>query len=216
VRAAGAGAAGAEGAAGAPRRQGCIDREAGCDHALPVYLFPVDPVRLSSQPIYASKRFTLAEERFKTVDGEVARQIIHHPGAVAVIAQPTATTLVLVKQYRYAIQRWTWEIPAGTREANEAPELTAGRELIEESGYRAERLRELLRFIPAVGISDEELIVYRAEGLSEVPAAPEHGELVSRAVVELSELPALLARGDLADAKTLIGLAILGIPLVRA
>lgn len=175
----------------------------------------MDPVRLSSQPIYASSRFTLAEESFDTADGKVKRQIVHHPGAVAVLAQPDPYTLIMVRQYRYAVQKWTWEIPAGTREPDEAPDVTAGRELIEEAGYRAGRMRELIRFYPAVGMSDEELIIYRAEDLSPAKAAPDHGELVSCEIVKLSDLPGMLARRELGDAKTLIGLALLGIPLVQ-
>lgn len=152
-------------------------------------------------------------ETFATSDGTVVRPVIHHPGAVALLAQPDVASIVLVRQYRYPIRRWTLEIPAGTRVVGEAPEATALRELREEAGYTATRLYEVSRFFPAVGVSDEEMILYRAEGLSEVPAAPEHGELVARAIVALADLPALVARGELCDAKTLIALALLGLPL---
>jgi hypothetical protein len=67
----------------------------------------------------------LQEERFATPDGEVVRPVIHHPGAVAVIAQPSRDALVMVRQYRYPVRRWTLEIPAGTRVPGEAPERTA-------------------------------------------------------------------------------------------
>jgi ADP-ribose pyrophosphatase len=95
----------------------------------------------------------------------------------------------------------------------EAPEVTAVRELREEAGYTAARVYEVTRFFPAVGVSDEEMILYRAEGLSDVPAAPEHGELVAREIVALDDLPQLVARGELCDAKTLIALALLGLPV---
>jgi ADP-ribose pyrophosphatase len=168
---------------------------------------------ISATPCYASPRFSLSEERFSTPDGEVSRPVIHHPGAVAVIAQPDAGHLLLVRQYRYPVRRWTLEIPAGTRAPGEAPERTAARELREEAGQQARTLTEMVRFFPALGVSDEELIIYRADGLSEVPPAPEHGELVSRVVVALSELPAMVASGALCDAKTLIAMALLGIAL---
>ncbi len=150
-------------------------------------------------------------ETFATSDGPVVRPVIHHPGAVALLAQPDAQSLVLVRQYRYPIRRWTLEIPAGTRVVGEAPEVTAARELQEEAGYTAARLTELTRFFPAVGVSDEEMILYRAEGLSEVPAAPEHGELVAREIVALDRLQTLITTGELCDAKTLIALAMLGV-----
>ena len=152
-------------------------------------------------------------ETFVTSDGAVVRPVIHHPGAVALLAQPDPRSLVLVRQYRYPIRRWTLEIPAGTRVIGEAPEVTAARELQEEAGYTATRITELTRFFPAVGVSDEEMILYRAEGLSEVPAAPEHGELVAREVVSIDRLSALAASGELCDAKTLIALAMIGLRL---
>ena len=168
---------------------------------------------VSAEPLFRSDRFDLMRETFATSDGTVVRPVIHHPGAVALLAQPDPRSLVLVRQYRYPIRRWTLEIPAGTRVPGEAPEVTAARELREEAGYTAMRISEVTRFFPAVGVSDEEMILYRAEGLAEVPAAPEHGELVAREVVALDRLPALLAGGELCDAKTLIALALIGLTL---
>jgi len=173
----------------------------------------VDVRLLAAETLFASDRFALARERFLTPDGEVERPVIHHPGAVAVIAQPDAHSLILVRQYRYPIRRETWEIPAGTRVPGEAPAATARRELQEEAGFSASTFTEICRFFPAVGVSDEELIVYRADGLAQVPAAPEPGELVSPDVVALRELPALVADGRICDAKTLIAMALLGLVL---
>jgi len=171
---------------------------------------------ISATPCYASARFSLAEERFSTPDGEVSRPVIHHPGAVAVIAQPAPDTIVLVRQFRYPIRRWTLEIPAGTRARDEAPEATAARELAEESGWRCARLAELIRLYPAVGVSDEELIIYRAEGLGRGRAAPEPGELMSAEAVPLAHLADLARAGEICDAKTLIALALLGQALPRS
>lgn len=166
---------------------------------------------LSAEPRFVHPRLTLAVETFATPDGEVQRPIIHHPGAVAVIAQPEPGTLMLVRQYRYAIRRETLEVPAGTREPGEDPAVTAGRELIEEAGLRAEHLHELLRFLPAPGVSDEETILYRAEGLTPVPTARETGELVHPEIVVLSDCARLCADGLICDAKTLIALTLLGV-----
>lgn len=168
---------------------------------------------VSAEPLFRSDRFDLMRETFATSDGAVVRPVIHHPGAVALLAQPDAQSLVLVRQYRYPIRRWTLEIPAGTRVPGEAAEITAARELREEAGYTADRITEVTRFFPAVGVSDEEMILYRAEGLCDAPAAPEHGELVAREVVTIDRLPALIAAGELCDAKTLIALALIGVRL---
>lgn len=174
-----------------------------------------DPVLSGSRSLFASSRFALAAEIFATDDGAVERPVIHHPGAVAVIAQPDPSTVVLVRQYRYPIRRWTLEIPAGTRVPGEPAEATAHRELREEAGYGADRLDEVVRFYPAVGVSDEELIIYRATALSEVPPAPEHGELVAREVVRLADLPRLFREGLVCDAKTLIACSLLGVEVLR-
>ena len=171
----------------------------------------VDPVLTGSRSLWSSSRFALAVESFATIDGPVERPVIHHPGAVAMLAQPDSEHVLLVRQYRYPIRRWTLEIPAGTRVPGEPPAVTAARELREEAGFEAARLVEVTRFFAAVGVSDEELILYRAYSLSDVPAAPEHGELVAREIVAVEELPALRRQGLICDAKTLIACALLGI-----
>ncbi len=169
---------------------------------------------LASTPIFSSPRFALVEEEFATPDGPVRRPVIHHPGAVAILAQPTPGTVLLVRQYRYPVRRWTLEIPAGTRVPGEAPETTAARELVEEAGFRPGRLCELMRFFPAVGVSDEELILYRADDLVAEPCAPEHGELVAPEIARLADAAALVASGEICDAKTLMALALLGVAMV--
>jgi ADP-ribose pyrophosphatase len=174
-----------------------------------------DPVLLSACPVYHSGRFALDEEAWDTSDGRVVRPVIHHPGAVVILAEPEPGHLLLVRQWRYAVRRWTLEVPAGTRVAGEAPAATARRELAEEAGYAAHDLREIARFLPAPGVSDEEMILYRAEGLSPASAHPDPGELVSRQVVPFAELSKLAASGGILDAKTLLALAILGIPMGR-
>ncbi len=153
------------------------------------------------------------EETWDTSDGPVVRPVIHHPGAVVVLAEPSPGHIVLVRQWRYPVRRWTLEVPAGTRVPGEAPEATAARELSEEAGYAADHLHEILRFFPALGVSDEEMVVYRAEGLREAPGQRDHGELVGRHVVTRTDLPGLVADGGICDGKTLLALALWGIPL---
>ena len=169
-----------------------------------------DPVLTGSRSLWSSSRFALAAESFATVDGAVERPVIHHPGAVAILAQPDSRHVVLVRQFRYPVRRWTLEIPAGTRVVGEPPQVTAGRELREEAGFAAARLVECTRFFAAIGVSDEEVILYRAYGLVDVPPAPEHGELVARELVALTDLPHLRRQGLICDAKTLLACALLG------
>lgn len=173
----------------------------------------MDPSCIDSDVIFASKRFQLVRETFATGVGAVERPVIHHPGAVAVIAQTDAQHVVLVRQFRYPVRAWTLEIPAGTRELDEAPEITARRELQEEVGFDCAHLREITRFYPALGVSDELMILYRAEDLSPCAAHPDHGELAERAIIALADIPAQVASGAICDAKTLLALAILGLPV---
>lgn len=168
-----------------------------------------DPNLTGSETKWSSPRFALVEERWDTSDGAVRRPVIRHPGAVAIIAQPTPDTVLLVRQWRYSIRAWTLEIPAGTRTVGEPALITAQRELQEEAGYRADSWKELGTVYPAVGVSDEALVVFLAQGLYEMPAAPDPGELVSRQITALHDLPAAL--GQISDAKTLVALAWLGI-----
>ncbi len=175
----------------------------------------VTVTRTDARTRWSSPRFALVEETFATPDGPVTRPVIHHPGAVAVLALSDPATLVMVRQYRYPIRRWTLEIPAGTRVPGEPPAVTAAREFQEEVGMSALRYTEIGRFFPACGVSDEEMILYRADGLGEVPAAPEHGELARRELVPLADLPGCFARGVLCDAKTVIACHLLGIDLLK-
>ncbi len=186
--------------------------------ARPVLSFapvPADPVLTASATRWSSPRFALVEETFATADGPATRPVIHHPGAVAILAQPDSASILLVRQFRYPVRRWTVEIPAGTRIPGEHPAATAARELQEEAGIAAARLDEVGSFYPALGVSDERMILYRASGLSQVPAHPDHGELVGPLVVALDRLPALAASGELCDAKTIIALALIGIPVAQ-
>ena len=173
-----------------------------------------DPVLTGSRSLFASDRFNLAAERWSTVDGAIERPVIHHPGAVAILAQPDPASVVLVRQFRYPVRRWILEIPAGTRVPGEHPQVTAERELREEAGLSASCISEVLRFLPAVGVSDEELIIYRASGLNDVVAAPEQGELVCREVVLLADLPRLWRSGLICDAKTMIACQLLGVDIL--
>lgn len=168
----------------------------------------VDPEPLAdAQLLYESPRFRMAVERYRTVDGEVARPVIHHPGGVAIFAMPDPEHVLMVRQYRYPLRMWTYEIPAGTRDPGEAALATAQRELQEEAGYTATHWREWFSFYPSMGLSDELLTVYYAEGLSQVPTGRDRGELVGPVICSLDELRGRISDGSARDAKTLMALA---------
>lgn len=138
----------------------------------------------------------------------VRREVVRHPGAVAVLAVTPAREIVLVRQYRYAAGEWLLEIPAGTREPGESPEETAHRELAEETGYRAGTLRPLARFFSAPGFCDEFLHLFRAEELTPGNPRPEAGEAIEVVALPIAEARRRFESGAFRDAKTVAGLGL--------
>ena len=134
-------------------------------------------------------------------------EVVEHRGGVAVIAMPQARSIVLVHQFRPAIGRAMWEVPAGKLEAGEDPQECATRELVEETGYRAQRLRKLWTFYTAPGFCTELLHLFVAEGLRAGTASPEESEQIEVRTFELDEAWHLVTRDELPDAKTQIALA---------
>jgi len=155
---------------------------------------------------------SLAVGRFSAPDGEeFTREVVHHPGAVSVVPLHADGTVVLVRQYRAAIDAELLEIPAGKRDVDgEDPAVTAHRELAEEVGLRAERLEKLAEFYNSPGFCDEHSHVYLARDLTAVPADTQGPEERHMAVerVALEEVPGLVERGLITDAKTIIGLCL--------
>jgi 8-oxo-dGTP pyrophosphatase MutT (NUDIX family) len=133
------------------------------------------------------------------------RDIVRHPGAVAVVAVTDAGSVVLVEQYRAPVDRWILEIPAGTRDVDgEPPEKTALRELAEEAGVRAGKIEELGRFWNSPGFCDEETIVYLATDLTDCEPGREGAEERYIEVVEvpLDRVEEVLAQEGTVDMQT--------------
>jgi ADP-ribose pyrophosphatase len=164
----------------------------------------------SEEVVYQGRVISVAHATFTTPDGdEVGREIVHHPGAVSVVPVLDGERVVLVRQYRAALQRELLEIPAGKRDvAGEPVETTANRELAEEVGWHARSLVKLVEFFNSAVFSDEHSTVFLGTDLERVPTdllGPEERHMV---VVEvaLDDVPALIASRDLVDAKSIIGL----------
>jgi len=165
---------------------------------------------LGDDLVYQGHIWRVVVGRFRAPDGhEFTRDIVRSPGAVAVVALDDDGDVVLLRQYRAAFGRTIVEIPAGMRDVDgEDPVETARRELIEEAGVVAENWTLLHRFLPSTGMTDSVLDVFLATGLSEVDRAthgPEEDHMeVFR--VPLSEAVAMVESGEIADAKSTIGL----------
>lgn len=162
--------------------------------------------RIGSEEIWSGRIAGVRLDRFRHEDGEeVQREVVSHPGAVAVVAHD-GERLYLVSQPREAVgEPSLLELPAGKLdEAAEGPLETAKRELAEEIGKAAAEWRHLASFYSSPGFSDEEIHVYLATGLSDTHAGAEEEERIEIETVPLSELDDLIARCR--DAKSLVGL----------
>lgn len=161
---------------------------------------------------FAGSLFRVTSVQFEGPDGDhFERDIVHHPGAVVVVPLTDDGKVIMVRQFRAAIAGDLLEIPAGKRDVQgEATEVTAARELAEEIGRRAGRLDLLARFYNSPGFTDEFTYLYLARDLQEVPLDRQGHEEQQMTVeeVSLADIPALIASGDIVDAKTIIGTAL--------
>lgn len=134
-------------------------------------------------------------------------EIVEHNGGVCIIAQPSPDSIVLVRQYRPATGRVLLEVPAGKLDAGEDPTACAQRELLEETGYRCERMRRLWSFFTAPGFCSELLHLFVAEGLTPGAAQPEENESIDVEIMHVEDAWAMVERDELPDAKTQIALS---------
>ena len=171
---------------------------------------PADAFRqISEDTVFEGKLIRVALGDFVSPSGAtITRELVRHPGAVSVVPI-VGDHVVMVRQYRAAIGHDLLEIPAGKRDvADEPPEVTAARELVEEIGLRPRALELLAGFYNSAGFTDEYCYVYLATEF-DAATAEAHGEEEEHMTVEhvpLDEVDAMIADGRLRDAKSIIGL----------
>jgi ADP-ribose pyrophosphatase len=171
---------------------------------------------LSRRPVFEGRLLHAFEDTVRLPNGrEAHREVVEHIGAVTVVAIERDERVVLVRQWRHAVQRALWELPAGTRERGEEPSATAARELTEETGYTATEWRDLGHGPVSPGYSSEEIWFYLARGLTLGSIAPDPDELLDVELFGALEL-ARMARDGEVDLKTLAGLALAGVALDRS
>jgi len=163
--------------------------------------------RVAGQRVYAGKVLHLDVDDVEEPGGVRAkREVVRHSGSVAVLPVHADGRVVLVRQYRYAVDAEVWELPAGRRDGDEAPEAGAARELEEEVGLRAGRLEPLATFFTTPGFCDEVMHLFRATDLESVPPRPEPDERIDARTFTLDEALALIDRGEVREGKTLVAL----------
>ena len=162
---------------------------------------------LHSEILYQGKVFRLQRDTVIEPGGvQVARDIVVHPGSVVVLPIFQDGRVLLIRQYRHAVGDFLWELVAGRKEPDETPAVAARRELLEETGYTAKRLRKLLRVIPTPGFVNEWMWIFAAENLIEGAAQPEEDEKITPRKFTMKQVDSMIKRGTLRDAKSIAGL----------
>ena len=167
--------------------------------------------KISSRRVYTGRVISLDVDEVRFPNGTTGElEMIRHSGASAVVPLLDAAKgdpdVVLIRQYRYASNGYLYEIPAGRLDPDESPEECAGRELREETGYSAGRLRQLTTIYTTPGFTDERIHIFVAEELTNGLATPEADEFMELHPVPLSRAVAMIHSGEIVDAKTAIGL----------
>lgn len=157
--------------------------------------------------IHRGRVFQLVRENVTLDNGTTTDlDFIEHPGAAAIVALTGENDVVLVRQYRHALGRYIWEIPAGTLDPGEPVLDCARRELAEETGYAAAEWRMLGEITPVPGYSDERIHLFLATGLSEAAQRLDADEVLEAQGRPLAEAAAMIARGEIQDAKSICAL----------
>ena len=163
---------------------------------------------VESRLIYQGHIARLVKDRFclDVAPGKlVTRELVLHPGAAVILPFVDSKHILLIRQFRYAAQGNLWEIPAGTLEKGEPFLRCARRELEEETGFRARRWKRLAAFLPAPGLSNELMTLYKAWDLHPGRKNLDHDEWIEHEAVSLDQAVRMVRDGRIRDAKTLIG-----------
>jgi ADP-ribose pyrophosphatase len=178
---------------------------------------------MSEKPIVPKEIRTVFQGRVFTVrvetislpkGGELKAEIIRHPGSVVIVPVTTQNEILLVRQYRPAIGKWAWELPAGSLKPGEEVEHAAGRECQEETGQIAARLERLGSFYPTPGYCDELMTFFKASGLRTPGAGDEEAHQDEDEDIEArpfarDELQKMISSGEIIDLKTIAGLSLI-------
>jgi ADP-ribose pyrophosphatase len=162
---------------------------------------------LKSEMIYEGPVFGVRRDEVIEPTGvRATREVITHPGSVVVLPVLPDGRIVLIRQYRHATRQFLWELVAGRMDEGETPREAAARELIEETGYRAKRIRIFLDVFPTPGFLEERMYILLAQGISSGKAEPEEDEKITVKPFTRKELNSMVRRGKLHDAKSIAGI----------
>ena len=162
---------------------------------------------MKSEKLYEGKIINLRIDTVELPDKKYSkREIVEHPGGVAIVGITDENEILLVKQYRKSVDRVLLELPAGKIEVNEEPKETAFKELKEETGYSTENLEYLLEFYTSPGFSTEKVYIFLAENMEKGEQELESGEYIEVESYKIDDLIKMIKKGEIIDSKTIIGI----------
>jgi len=162
---------------------------------------------MKTEKIYEGKILSLRIDTVELPDKKYSkREIIEHPGAVAIVPITEEGEVVFVKQFRKAVESVLLEIPAGKLEVGEEPLNCAIRELKEETGYTSNDLKCIAEFYTSPGFSNEKLYLFLAKGIEAGESEPECDEYIDILKIKVEKLLEMINSGEIVDSKTLIGI----------
>lgn len=162
---------------------------------------------INSRYIYEGSVLKLRKDKVKLFDGhQTYREVVEHSGGVAIIPITDQGQILMVKQYRIAVDQVVYELPAGKLEAGEEIKKCAKRELEEETGYRAGRIKKLFSFYTTPGYSNENLSLFSANKLKKVGQNLDRGEYIEVVNLNKEDIIPKILKGEIKDSKTIIGL----------
>ena len=164
--------------------------------------------------VYKGRVFSVEVDKAHFPNGrEHDMAIVKHPPSVVLIPLQDDGQVVMIRQYRHALRRELWELPAGSLDPGEPPEAAAARECEEEIGLVPTRIERLRGLYPTPGYCDEEMIFFRLSGLRppppDSPHEPDDDEDIQSRVMTIAEAKAMVARGEVVDLKTAYGLTLI-------
>ena len=156
---------------------------------------------------FSGRIISLSTDEVRLPNGHLASlEVVHHPGGAAAVAIDAQERVCLLRQYRYVVDGWLWELPAGKLEPNEPPLVTAQRELIEEAGVSAREWHSLGSYLSSPGIFTEVLHLFLATAVEPAAVAHEQAEVIEVHWVPFGEACEWAESGQLRDGKTAMGL----------
>lgn len=157
---------------------------------------------------FYGKLLRVSTKRTRLPNGYVVDlEIVKHPGAVLIVPFLSRDKIIFLRQYRPVVNCYLYELPAGTLERGERLSACARREIIEETGFAANKLTKLGEIFPVPGYSTEKITLFKAEGLQKTKKASEPDEIITTHILSKSQVQRLFRTGKIKDSKTIAGLA---------